>query len=54
MQEIIVNLTCINRSHVYTEHKSWSQGDPVQTGMIVNYIVTLSFHVKCNRISHEA
>jgi len=29
MQEIFVNLTCINQTPVYSEHKSWSQGNSV-------------------------
>ena len=31
MQEIIVNLTCIDQTPVYSEHKSWSQGGLVQS-----------------------
>jgi hypothetical protein len=26
MKEIFVNLTCINQTPVYSEHKSWSEG----------------------------
>jgi hypothetical protein len=35
MREILVNLTCINRAPVYSEHKIWFQGDSVQTGFTV-------------------
>ena len=35
MQEIFVNLTCINRTPVYSERKSWSQGGSAQTGFTV-------------------
>ena len=35
MQEILVNLTCINRTPVYSEHISRSQGSSLQTGLIV-------------------
>ena len=35
MQEIFVNLTCINRTPVLSEHKSWSHGGSVQTGLTV-------------------
>ena len=35
MREILVNLTCINRAPVYSEHKIWSQGDSVQRGFTV-------------------
>ena len=32
MKEIFVNLTCINQTPVYYEHKSWSQGGFVYKG----------------------
>ena len=35
MQEIFVNLICIYRTPVYSEHKSWSQKGSVQTGSTV-------------------
>jgi len=35
VQEIYVNLTCINRIPVYSEHKRWSQGWWVKTGVTV-------------------
>ena len=34
MQEIFVNLTCINQTPVYSEHKSLSQGGLVETDFI--------------------
>jgi hypothetical protein len=35
IQKIFVNLTCINRTPVYSEHKSWSKGSLVYTGIIL-------------------
>ena len=33
MQEIFVNLTFINRTLVYSEHKSWSQGNSFKAAL---------------------
>jgi hypothetical protein len=35
MSKICVNLNCINRTPVYSEHNSWSQGGLVSTGFTV-------------------
>ena len=35
MMQIFVNLTCINRTPVYSEHKSCSQGGSIKTGFTV-------------------
>ena len=32
---MLVNLTCINWTSVYSEHKNWSQGGSVETGLTV-------------------
>ena len=37
IQDIFVSLTCIDQTPVYSEHKSWSQESPPQTGLIVFY-----------------
>jgi hypothetical protein len=39
MYEIFINLTCINRKLVYSEHKSWPQGGLICTGLTVFVIV---------------
>jgi hypothetical protein len=35
MWEIFINLTCVNRTPVYSEHNSWSQWGSVYTGLTV-------------------
>jgi hypothetical protein len=39
MYEIFINLTCINRKLVYSEHKGWPQGGLICTGLTVFVIV---------------
>jgi len=53
MQEIFVNLTCINRTPVYSEYKSWFQWWSVKTNFTVllysiNTQLYISYQIFCS------
>ena len=65
MHKFFVNLTCINRTPVYSKNKSWFQGDYIWTGLTVQVMIitsdrvrnvtfgTQSSTVKCNKLIQE-
>ena len=46
MHKLFVNLTCINRTPVYSKNKSWFLGDYIQTGLTVQVMIITSDRVR--------
>ena len=61
MQEIFVKLTCVNRTPVYSKHKSWSQGgfavyynfDSEMSWIFLSYDLMYLLDAKFRFINHK-
>ena len=54
MQEIFVNLTCIHRTPIYLEQKSWSQDGSVYTNFLVLLKMKKEFIMYVNNLLYTS